>query len=73
MIKESQRKRTQVSKMNGKTEAAAWETLSREEKQRRLFLRQKELLDKFLERGAISRAQYEPSLAALTAGREEAT
>ena len=56
--------------MNGKTEAAAWETLSREEKQRRLFQRQKEILDKFLERGAISRAQYEHSLAALTAGRE---
>ena len=33
-----------------------------EQKKRELFLRQKETLDLFLERGAISRAQYDKSL-----------
>ena len=33
-----------------------------EEKKRRLFLEQKRTLDTFLERGAISRAQYDKSL-----------
>ena len=33
-----------------------------EEKKRRLFLEQKRTLDIFLERGAISRAQYDKSL-----------
>ena len=41
--------------------------LSHEEKRKMLFLRQKETLDLFLERGAISRAQYEKSLGDLTA------
>ena len=35
---------------------------SHEEKNRLLFLRQKETLDTFLERGAISQAQYDKSL-----------
>ena len=39
---------------------------SHEEKRRQLFLRQKETLDLFLERGAISRTQYEKSLSDLT-------
>ena len=43
-----------------------WDGLSREEKNRQLYLRQKELLDTFLEKGAISRAQYEKSLHDLT-------
>ena len=37
-----------------------------EEKNRLLFLRQKRLLDMFLERNAISKAQYEKSLHDLT-------
>ena len=37
-----------------------------EKKKRDLYLRQKELLDTFLEHGAISRAQYEKSLWDLT-------
>ena len=36
--------------------------LSREEKKRELFRSQKHTLDLFLERGAISRAQYDKSL-----------
>ena len=40
----------------------AWEALSREEKNHRLFLSQKHTLELFLERGAISRAQYDKSL-----------
>lgn len=39
-----------------------WETLSPEEKKKQLFLKQKELLDTFLERNAISQAQYDKSL-----------
>ena len=37
-----------------------------EEKKRDLYLRQKQLLDTFLEHGAISRAQYDKSLGDLT-------
>ncbi len=37
-----------------------------EEKKRDLYLRQKELLNTFLEHGAISQAQYEKSLGDLT-------
>ena len=39
-----------------------WEKLSIEEKKKELFLRQKNTLDLFLERNAISRAQYDKSL-----------
>ena len=39
-----------------------WENLSPEEKKRELFLRQKRTLDLFLERHAISQAQYDKSL-----------
>ena len=41
-------------------------TMTAEEKKRDLYLRQKELLDTFLEHGAISRAQYDKSLGDLT-------
>lgn len=39
-----------------------WEKLSPEEKKKQLFLKQKELLDTFLERNAISQAEYDKSL-----------
>ena len=39
-----------------------WESLSSEEKKKKLFLKQKETLDLFLERNAISRVQYNKSL-----------
>ena len=39
-----------------------WELLSPEEKKRQLFFRQKNTLDLFLERNAISKAQYDKSL-----------
>lgn len=39
---------------------------SRAEKNHLLYLKQKELLETFLEKGAISRAQYEKSLRDLT-------
>ena len=47
-------------------QAFASEQMTAEEKKRSLYLRQKELLDTFLEHGAISRAQYEKSLGDLT-------
>ena len=43
-------------------EGKRWEELSPEEKKIELFLRQKNTLDLFLERNAISKAQYEKSL-----------
>ena len=46
--------------MNGKNER------SPEDRKKELFRNQKHTLDLFLERGAISRAQYEKSLGDLT-------
>ena len=40
----------------------AWAGLSYEEKNHQLFLNQKELLDGFLEHGAISQVQHDKSL-----------
>ena len=39
-----------------------WTALTPEEKKIQLFLKQKQTLDLFLERGAISQAQYDKSL-----------
>ena len=39
-----------------------WESLTPEDKKKQLFLRQKKTLDLFLERNAISQAQYDKSL-----------
>ena len=44
-----------------------WEALTPAERKRQLFLRQKELLGAFLERHAISQAQYDESMRAMTA------
>lgn len=43
-----------------------WDTLSYDEKNRELYLNQRDLLRKFLNRGAISRTQYDKSLTDLT-------
>ena len=43
-------------------EMIEWEKLVPEEKKKQLFLKQKELLDTFLEKNAISKAQYDKSL-----------
>ena len=53
------------------TENREWAALSHEEKNHQLYLRQKALLDRFLEHGAITRAQYEKSLHDLTEKMEE--
>ena len=39
-----------------------WEKQTPQEKKKQLFLKQKKLLETFLERNAISKAQYEKSL-----------
>lgn len=52
--------------MEIENENKAWEALSHEEKNHRLFLRQKALLDGFLEHGAITKAQHDRSLHDLT-------
>ena len=43
-----------------------WSELSPEEKKKELYLRQKCILDDFLERGAITQAQYDKSFGDLT-------
>lgn len=48
--------------MENEKDTASWESQNREEKKRELFRRQKALLDEFLSRGAISRAQHDKSL-----------
>ena len=44
----------------------SFDTISKKEKRIELYLSQKRLLETFLERNAISRAQYEKSLSDLT-------
>ena len=44
----------------------SWATMTHEEKNRILYQKQKELLATFLEKGAISKGQYEKSLYDLT-------
>ena len=48
--------------LNDSIDKADWSSLSYEEKNRLLFLRQKKTLDQFLERGAISQTQHDKSL-----------
>jgi hypothetical protein len=48
--------------MSTAEEQMVWAKLSPEEKKRQLFLNQKKTLDLFLERRAISQAQYDKSL-----------
>ena len=43
-----------------------WAELTPEGKKKQLYLQQKDLLDKFLERNAITKAEYEKSLGDLT-------
>ena len=47
-------------------EQSEWERLTPEQKKRQLYENQKRLLCRFLETGAITRAQYEKSLGDLT-------
>ena len=47
-------------------EQEKWEKLSPEEKRVQLYLNQKQTLEAFLERGAISKAQFDKSLGDLT-------
>ena len=53
-------------KDEAQTGGQAWQTLSHAEKNRKLYEKQKALLDTFLEKGAITKAQYEKSLHDLT-------
>lgn len=46
--------------------SAAWDNLSHEQKNHQLYLKQKQMLDMFLEHGAISQAQHDKSLRDLT-------
>ena len=48
--------------MRVKGENEDWLSLSPEEKKKELYLKQKAMLDMFLERGAIDRAQYDKSI-----------
>ena len=48
--------------MDVNIENSAWDKLTYAEKIKQLFLKQKQTLDMFLERGAISQAQHDKSL-----------
>ena len=48
--------------MDVNIENSAWDKLTDTEKNKQLFLKQKQTLDMFLERGAISKAQHDKSL-----------
>ena len=54
-------------------ENPAWDAMSHREKNHQLFLQQKELLETFLVRGAISKAQHDRSLSELTMKMGETT
>lgn len=43
-----------------------WKLLSPEEKRKQLYIKQRKLLESFLERGAISQEQFNKSLGDLT-------
>ena len=47
--------------MDVNIENSAWDHLTDAEKNKQLFLKQKQTLDMFLERGAISKAQHDKS------------
>ena len=48
--------------MDNTNDNRAWSSLTHEQKNHQLFLKQKELLDQFLKTGAISQAQHDKSL-----------
>lgn len=52
--------------MERSEEQTTWDTMSYEEKNHQLYLRQKELLDTYLRTGAISQEQHDKSLHDLT-------
>ena len=58
--------------MNFRTDNSGWERLSLREKNHQLYLKQKNMLDMFLEHGAISREQHDKSLHDLTVKMGEA-
>lgn len=49
-----------------------WSVMTREQKNHELYLRQKALLDQFLEKGAISQKQHDKSLQDLREKMHEA-
>ena len=54
--------RTDKISMDFKVDNTAWENLTIQEKNHQLYLRQKVMLDMFLEHGAISQEQHDKSL-----------
>ena len=52
--------------------SADWNKLTHEQKNHQLYLKQKQMLDMFLEHGAISQAQHDKSLHDLTEKMGEA-
>ena len=58
--------RRKTVKMDVSIEDEKWDAMTHEQKNHELFLRQKALLDQFLEKGAISQEQHDKSLHDLT-------
>ncbi|MBR3241960.1 MAG: hypothetical protein IKF90_04570 [Parasporobacterium sp.] len=59
--------------MNIKDDDINWSDMTYEQKNHQLFLKQKALLDQFLEKGAISRKQHDKSLHDLIDKMDEGT
>ena len=58
--------------MDVSIEDEKWDAMTHEQKNHELYLRQKALLDQFLEKGAISQEQHDKSLHDLTEKMHEA-
>ena len=52
--------------------STAWDNMTHEQKNHQLYLKQKQMLDMFLEHGAISQSQHDKSLHDLTEKMGEA-
>ena len=59
-------KEEKMARMDVSIEDEKWSAMSHEQKNHELYLRQKALLDEFLEKGAISQQQHDKSLHDLT-------
>ena len=66
------KERERITEMDVSIEDEKWSTMTHEQKNHELYLRQKALLDQFLEKGAISQEQHDKSLHDLTEKMHEA-
>ena len=61
-MKNEERYSPTILLMNIINDNKEWSSMTHDQKNHQLFLKQKKLLDQFLEKGAISQAQHDKSL-----------